>query len=250
MLKRAKAQVRELAYKILDYLHYKCNAGLHHRQFKQLQHHVRVYQEMHQEPTTQADAEAFMMRLLQILNRSVQNRLMLKLFYDGSGREPYETYQLAKLMGISVGFYCEHSHSRPAEKWEYIDLNTQTVWALVWKMGKGDTGLINIGRKRSSGAFMQSANHDVKWIEELHVGQVATSGNHSVTSGTLDGFGTVMPRAVESILPLMQALYFDGGHFRFVHNRAKAGRPLYVEVGHAFYVATALMNMKKGDYHG
>ena len=205
---------------------------------------------MHQDPTTQADAEAFMLRLLQILNRSIQNHLMLKRFYDGSGREPDERYQLAKLMGISPGLYWEHCHSRPVEKWEYIDLNTQTVWAFVWKMGKGDNGLINIGRKRSSGAFMQSANHDVKWIEELHVGQVDKSGNHSVTSGTLDGFGTVIPRTVESIQQLMQALYFDGGHFRFVHNRAKAGRPMYPEVGHTFYVATALFNMKKGVYYG
>lgn len=250
MLKNSKSQVQELAYKILDYLHYKRNERLKRSQFLQLQQHVRNYQKMHQDPTTQADAEAFMLRLLQILNRSIQNQLMLKRFYDGSGREPYELYQLAKLMGISDRLYCEHSHNRPAEKWEYIDLNTQTVWALVWKMGKGDTGLIDIGRNRPCGRFMQSANHDVKWIEELHVGQVATSGNHSVTSGTLDGFGTVMPRTVVSIQPLMQALYFDGSHFRFVHNRVKAGRPMYPEVGYTFYVATALFNMKKGGYHG
>lgn len=250
MVKSAKAQVQELAYKILDYLHYKRNAGLHQKQFKQLQHYVRIYQKMHQDPGTQTDAEAFMERLLQILNRSIQNRLMLKQFYDGSGREPFELYQLPKLMGISERLYREHCHSRSAEMWEYIDLNTQIVWALVWKMGREDTGLINIGRLRPSGRFMQSANHDVKWFQELQVGQVARSGNHSVTSATLDGFGTVMPSEVVSIQPLMQALYYDGGHFRYAHNRGKVGRPMYPEVGHAFYVATALNNMKQGIYHG
>ena len=90
------------------------------------------------------------------------------------------------------------------------------------------------------GSWRQDWNHDIEYWLPLGIGWVK-GGNHSITSGIIQGEGTIIIEEVYDISAVYQHVICDGDTFRRQHDGSKIASVKNVEFAGIFEIGRLML---------
>lgn len=136
----------------------------------------------------------------------------------------------------------EYIWGNPIESVTDINLSCDTVLPWAWSKGRLINSLTKIGEKKPWGEWQQMpVNHRV--VLWLPMGLVwVHSGNHSISTGIIEGVGKISCEAILDISELYDYIYFDGAYFRSKEDNAIIQECLNFEFSCIFEIGRLIKN--------
>lgn len=100
-----------------------------------------------------------------------------------------------------------------------ISLSRDLILPWPWERGRLIKCISRIGEGRSWGGWQQDSNHDVELWLPLGIAWVY-GGNHSITTGIIQGSGEIKPKEVYDISDIYDYVYTDGKNYIRKHDES------------------------------
>jgi hypothetical protein len=123
-----------------------------------------------------------------------------------------------------------------------VCLKKDLVLPWPWNQGRLLNSLVNIGEGRNWGEWKEdSLNHNVEMWLPMRIAFVS-GGNHSLSTGILQGEGTIKPNYVMDISPLYKVMYTDGVNYYRMKDKSILGPVLNVEFAVIFEIGRLMVS--------
>lgn len=129
----------------------------------------------------------------------------------------------------------EHSVSKT------IYLNRDLVLPWPWSRSRIVGSLCDIGTGKPLGTWKQDWNHDIRYWVPLGIAWVY-GGNHSITSGIVQGEGSITVEEVYDISAVYQHVRCDGRYFIRTHDNERIARVESVEFASIFEIGRIMVD--------
>lgn len=122
-----------------------------------------------------------------------------------------------------------------------IDLKRDLVLPWPWDISRYVDSITSIGESRPWGNWKQDqSNHNIQVFLPVGISIVA-GGNHSITSGIINGEGTIVVNEVYDLSEIYNYVYTDGIHYRRQEDDAIISEVVNVEFAVIFEVGKLMI---------
>lgn len=155
--------------------------------------------------------------VVRALGRNLQSKHLTQLILDGHDGnipdvEPANIY-FSELESLTREGKRSYDIMKQLEVERVVDLKKDLVLPWSWNYTRYVRSISSIGEGRAWGDWEEdTANHFIILWLPMGIAWVG-GGNHSISSGILQGCGTIKARYVYDISPLYNYVYTDGAHY-------------------------------------
>lgn len=189
--------------------------------------------------------------LIKIVLRPVQAKHMRDAYLKSAhgAPEPLWWPNSMSLFGYSevlksniLSYVSQNCVVKDVKEAEELNLASDVLLPTVWHPSSLVNTLGMIGPGLPAKEFEPSTNHCVTYMHPLGIGWV-NGGNHSISQAIVRGQGTLVPTEFIDVTSLIQAIRYDGSHWRCIGSGKQLGTPRYPEFGWVWEIGRHLVTL-------